>query len=229
LLIFALDGGEVAYLKNFRWNAQYDEGQDDEQIRLAADKLICQDFLKFDPTDQHQVLAVLSQRVCVDTVLFSSEALELAERSVACHMRLLTGFALDQQTFYTYSPSEPMLALAATQLLYNHKNDVLGKVLDTFSKNLCEAGVVEKGLLGELAGRILLTVARDLAAPKKPNGYSPNPLIPVLLMGFLDKLFGNESWCSPHRDDFQNAFKNTYVNFTHWIVTKDPLPEIPSQ
>ncbi len=83
--------------------------------------------------------------------------------------------ALDQQTFYTYSPSEPMLALAAAQLLYNDKNDVLGKVLDTFSKNLCEAGVVEKGLLGELAGRTLLTVARDLAAPKKPNGYSPNP------------------------------------------------------
>jgi hypothetical protein len=122
-----------------------------------------------------------------------------------------------------------MLTLAAAQLLYNDQKDVLGKVLDTFSKNLCEAGVVEKGLLGELAGRTLLTIARDLAAPKKHNGYSPNLLIPVLLVDFLDKLFGNESWCGPHRNDFRKAFEDTYVNFTHWIVTKDPLPERTSQ
>jgi len=185
--------------------------------------------MKFDPTDQHQVLAVLSQRVCVDTVLFSSEALKLAERSVASHMRLLTGFAPDQQTFYTYSPSEPILALGAAQLLYNGKNDVLGRVLDTFSTNLCETGLVEKGLLGELAGRTLLTVARDLAAPKKLNGYSPNLLTPVLIMGFLDKLFGNEVWYGSHRDNFRMAFEGTYVNFTHWVVTRDPLPDRPSK
>src|SRR5260221_12851860 len=126
--------GEVAYLINIRWNAQYNEDHV-EQIRLAANKLICQDFNKFDPTDRHQVLAVLSQRVCVDMVLFSSEALQLAERSVACHLKLLTGFAPDQQTFYTYSPSEPMLALDAAELLYKDKY-VLGKVMDTFSKKL---------------------------------------------------------------------------------------------
>jgi hypothetical protein len=185
--------------------------------------------MKFDPTNQHQVLAVLSQRVCVDTVLASSEALQLAERSVACHMRLLTGFAQDERTFYTYSPSEPMLALAAAELLYNDKNDVLGQVLDTFSMNLCGSGLVEKGPFGGLVGRTILIVARDLAAPKKANGYSPNLLTPVLLMDFLDKIFGNESWCGPHRDKFRTAFEDTYVNFTHWIVTKDPLPELPSQ
>ena len=121
-------------------------------------------------------------------------------------------------------------ALGAALVLYNNdKHDVLGNVLDTFSKKLCEADVVEKGLPGELAGRTLLTVARDLAAPKKPNGYTPNLLIPVLLMDFLDKLFGNESWCDPHQDEFRKASKDTYVNFTHWIVTKDPLPENSSQ
>jgi len=221
--------GEVAYLRNFRWNAQYIEGGDDEQIRLAADKLLCRDFMDFDPKDRHQVLAVLSQRICVDTVLFSSEALELAERSVSSHMKLLTGLAPDEQTFYTYSPSEPMLALAAAKLLYNRTHDVLGQVLDTFSKNLCGAGLVEKGRLGELAGRTLLTVARDLAAPKKTNGFSPDLLTPVLLMDFLDRLFGNTSWCDPHRKEFREAFEDTYVNFTHWMVTKDPFPKRPSQ
>jgi hypothetical protein len=116
-----------------------------------------------------------------------------------------------------------MLALGAALVLYNDKHDVLGKVLDTFSKKLCEAGLVEKSLLGELACRTLLTVARDLAAPQKPNDYTPNLLTPVLLMDFLDKLFGNESWCGRHRKKFKKAFEDTYVNFTHWIVTKDPL------
>jgi hypothetical protein len=185
--------------------------------------------MEFNPKDQDQVLAVLSQRICVDTVLFASEALQLAERSVASHMRLLTGFAPDEQTFFTYSPSEPMLALAAAKLLYNSTHDVLGQVLDTFSKNLCGAGVVEKGLLGELAGRTLLTVARDLAAPKEANGFSPNLLTPVLVMDFLDELFGNTSWYGPHREELRKAFEGTYVNFTHWMVTKDPLPERPSQ
>ena len=40
---------------------------------------------------------------------------------------------------------------------------------------------------GELAG------ARDMAPPKKTNGYIPNFPTPVLLMDFLDKLFGNGS------------------------------------
>ena len=85
--------------------------------------------MEFDPKDRHQVLVVLSQRICVDMVLFSSEALEVAEQSVSSHMKLLTGFAPDKQTFYMYSPSEPMLALAAAKLLYNKTRDVLGQVV----------------------------------------------------------------------------------------------------
>ena len=46
-------------------------------------------------------------------------------------------------------------------------------------------------------------------------------------MYFLDTLFGNKTWCDPHRTEFSNAFDDTYVNFGHWIVTKDPLPAAP--
>jgi hypothetical protein len=119
-----------------------------------------------------------------------------------------------------------MLALGAARLLY-YEDNILGQVLDTFNHQLCEAGLVEKGLLGEIAGRILLTVARDLAAPSTNGGR--NLLQPVLLMDFLDKLFGNKKWTKPCRDKFNEAFGDTYVNFTHWVVTKDPLPEKPSQ
>jgi hypothetical protein len=119
-----------------------------------------------------------------------------------------------------------MLALGAARLVYNEVIPVLGQV-NTFSRRLCEAGLVSKGLVGEVASRILLVVARDLAAPMTPNG--PDLLKPVLVMDFLDELFGNQQWCGPCRGDFDVAFSGTYVNFTHWVVTKDPLPSEPSQ
>ncbi|SRR5258707_14173133 len=142
-------------------------------------------------------------------------------------MRLMTDVSQNQPIFNTNSPSEPMLALGAARLLYDEGNTILGRVLGTFNRRLCEAGLVEKGLLGEIAGRILLTVARDLAAPSTNDG--PNLLQLVPLMNFLDKLFGNKTWTMPCRDDFDGAFGDTYVNFTHWAVTKDPLPEKLSQ
>jgi hypothetical protein len=217
----------VKSLTYFRWNAQYRKGEDDELITLAAYKLTNGE--QFNPKDKNHVLAVLSHRLCIEPVLASSEALQLADRSVANHMRLLTGFSDNQRTFYTYSPSEPLLTLGAIQLLYNPDGTLLGQALDTFSKNLCSASLVEKGLLGELGGRTLLLVARDLAAPITAKGFGRDLLKPVLLMDFLDKLFGDTMWCDPHRAEFMSAFNDTYVNFTHWIVTKDSLPAVPSQ
>jgi hypothetical protein len=49
---------------------------------------------KFDPHDRHHVLAVASQRLAIDLVLTSSEVNELADRGIAQHMWLLTGFSL---------------------------------------------------------------------------------------------------------------------------------------
>ena len=214
----------VALLKYvYRWYSQFLKGQD-WLVELAGLKLTKG---RFKPTDKDHVLAILSQRISVDTVLVCSEALQLADRGVANHMSLM-GISYEQRTFQTNAPSELMLALAAARLLYT-ENTVLGTVLDTFNHNLCEAGLVEKGHLGELAARILLTVARDLAAPKKSFASDRDLLQPVPLMGFLDKLFGDNEWCITHRNDFDKSFKDTYTNFTHWIVTKDPLPEDPSQ
>jgi hypothetical protein len=218
----------VKSLTYFRWHAQFRKGHDNDLIAIAAYKLT--NGQSFNPEDKNHVLAVLSHRLCVEPVLASTEALQLADRSVANHMRLLTGFSDNRRMFYTYSPSEPLLTLGAVQLLYDQRDDtLLRRVLDTFSKNLCSAGLVEKGLLGELGGRTLLLVARDFAAPISSKGLGRDLLEPILLMDFLDTLFGNKTWCDPHRAEFSDAFDDTYVNFTHWIVTKDPLPAVPSQ
>jgi hypothetical protein len=41
----------------------------------------------------------------------------------------------------------------------------------------------------------------------------------------LDKLFGSTIWCGKQREAFIKAFRYTYVNFTHWIVTEEHLPD----
>jgi len=48
-------------------------------------------------------------------------------------------------------------------------------------------------------------------------------------MRFLDQLFGLQTWCGNDRDRFEGAFCNTYVNFMHWIITKDSFPAAPNR
>lgn len=198
-------------------------------VQFASWKLI--NGHTFNDQDINQVFAVLSQRLCIEPVLVGSEAIALADRSVAHHMRLITGISADRRTFYTYSPSEPILVLGAVNILHN-TGEVkrLGRVLDTFSKHLCSSGLVEKGLIGELGARILLILARDFATPVE-RGRGPNLLRPVRLLTVIDVLFGKTTWTGSdvHREAYDKAFGTAHVNFTHWIVTKDPLPEMPDR
>ena len=127
----------------------------------------------FRATDKEHIFAVLSQRLCLDPVIAALEAIELADRSVAHHMRLLTGFSTNSERFYTHSPSEPMLVMGSIDILHNTLvPDRLQQVLSTLSRDLCSAGLIEKGLLGELGARALIPIARDFAAP--PHSRSRN-------------------------------------------------------
>ena len=141
-------------------------------------------------------------------------------------MRLLTGITPMCDGFNTHSPSEPVLVMGSINLLYN-KPDVLGEVLNTFSQSLCGAGLVEKGMWGELCARTLLLIARDFTAPFSLKGR--NYLKPVPLMDFLRTLFGRDIFDPSDKVKFDNAFGNAYVNFTHWIITRDPVSQEPNQ
>ena len=187
----------------------------------------------FDYRNKDHVFAVLSQRLCLDPVIAIPEAIELASRSVAHHMRLITGVAARSGTFYTYSPSEPILVLGSFDVLYHvYSQNILPGALNTLSKHLCSAGLVEKGVMGELGARILLLIARDFAAPSEPCSANPkkirrHPLKPVPLLDFIYKLFDKNIFTDTIQEKmFEDAFGGAYVNFTHWILTRDPIPEI---
>jgi hypothetical protein len=187
-------------------------------INLASLKLL--NGRNFNDTDKDHVFAVLSQRLCLDPVLAASEAIGLADRGVADHMRLLTGISTGNDRFYTHAPSEPILVMGSIDILYNtSRPDRLRHVLDTLSRDLCGAGLVEKGILGELGARTLLLIARDFAARGGRNLLKPIPLL-----DFLHTLFGRDTFTYSDRLKFDN-FSKAHVNFTHWISTRDPTPE----
>ena len=186
-------------------------------IKVASCKLLNGE--DFNVKNTIHVFAVLSQRLCLEPVIAASEAIELANHSVAHHMRLFTGFSPKN---YTHSPSEPVLVMGSIDLLYNtEEKDRLPQVLNALSEKLCGAGLVEKGILGELGARILLLISRDFTAPHGLRG--PDLSKPVRLLDFLDTLFGRNVFTDP--GNFENAFGNAYVNFTHWVRTLDPIPE----
>ena len=190
-------------------------------VGTAAWKLTCGE--RFNPYHKNHVFAVLSQRLCLELVLVGTEAVALTERSISHYMRLLTGCSPNGEMWYTYSPSEPILVLGSLHYLYSEAKHKLAPSLETLSRDLCSAGLVEKGLLGELCARTLILVARDFAAPLGAD-CTRDFLQPVPLLEFLGKLFGSKSWAGDdNQAKFNEAFRNAYVNFTHWILTKDPM------
>ncbi|KAF8726091.1 hypothetical protein AX14_008074 [Amanita brunnescens Koide BX004] len=101
------------------WRAHLPEEREDDMIDTASLKLTNGE--KFNDQSLDHVLTVLSQRLCIEPVVVNSEAIELADRSVASHMRLVTGISDDRRTLYTYSPSEPILVLAAVDICITQK------------------------------------------------------------------------------------------------------------
>ncbi|KAF8510600.1 hypothetical protein JB92DRAFT_2727559 [Gautieria morchelliformis] len=194
----------------------------DSLVSSAGLKLTGGEGFVMDANDH--VLAVVSQRICLDPVLNNAEGINLADRGVAHHMRILTGYSRTDPTFYTASPSEPMLALAAFKIMYDKDEHVKG-ILTTLAKQLCSGGLIEKGLVGELCSRILLVLARDAVVREKRWSWH-EAARPVGLLEMLEQLLGRD-WGGKDQGRFEEEFGDASVNFTHWIKTRGALPVKP--
>src|SRR5262245_29214084 len=182
-----------------RWYAQLQHMPASQVLGSAMVQLTTGE--DFNVHNRNHVFAVLSQRFCLEPALACSEAIELADRSVSHHMRLITGFSINQASFYTHTPSEPTLVLAAISLLYKGDSKRYPASLAKLSHDMCSAGLIEKGLSGELAARILLLTARDYASSKDsfPFGF----VKPIRLLSVFDKLFGTPgTWAGSAQDSF---------------------------
>ncbi|KIL59241.1 hypothetical protein M378DRAFT_169505 [Amanita muscaria Koide BX008] len=207
------------------WNAGYvsaasggDSMDETTFFQDARMKLLCSD--KFNGEDIYQVFAILSYTVCLDLVLGNRKATELANTSVAKHMRLLIDVN-DHRTVFTKASSEPVLALVGAYIAAKANN--LLDIIEGLTNNLCKDGLVDKGRHGELLARMILFIARiqSCSAPLTPLSFAA----PVPVVDFLKTLFGEELWDkTPGHKCFEEGLKGGYVNFHHFTLTRDEMP-----
>jgi hypothetical protein len=142
-------------------------------------------------------------------------------------------------TMHTITPSEPILAKAAMDILCTGCN--WAGSIDTLVRNLLEKGLVEKGLKGELYARLLLILSQDwirlrrglFLADESDQGRqslsdpTPNPesglnfIKSFTVKDFLETLYIKNSHDSINAIDSQ--ILGARVNFTHFVPTHEIL------
>ncbi|OBZ69610.1 hypothetical protein A0H81_10227 [Grifola frondosa] len=199
-------------------------------LQGAILKLVYPD-LTFSPFNLNHVFALFSNRVLLE-VGSGPAATRLMAESVRTHMRLLVGVRAGNVVI-TKAASEPMLAVAAAQCL-NTNTKVYQLAMETLIEKLVEQGLVlDRGVQGELSGRLLATFARDRAAltnadafvVSSPDGLSIQPVtLPAFLMALVGKsFFDNErTVCARFLEDNDDV----WINFTHFVQVEKGISTI---
>ncbi len=178
----------------------------------------------FQTKNMQQVLAVLSSRIRLETIVNSAEATEINDTAVASHMRILTGVSPDSTIRHATTPSEPILALGATTVLLS-KSSHYPEAIETLARQLV-ASYIDVRRFGEAVARLAMTCARDFRGTKESSA-SPDFITPVSFLEFLNTLLGGD-WGllglqAEEKKEFETKFANAYVNFTHWTKTNDNI------
>ncbi|OBZ66844.1 hypothetical protein A0H81_13296 [Grifola frondosa] len=143
----------------------------------------------------------------------------------------------------TKAASEPMLAIAAADILNAENIDVsepdfYTKAMTTLVERLVEQGLVlDRGLQGELSARLLLTLARDRVALPKGGDFvtrePPYRISPVSVSAFLKRLLAEEgsNGFSGLRQpsaivDLLESNEDVWINFTHFIQFEKEIDAI---
>ncbi|KEP50058.1 putative G2/mitotic-specific cyclin cdc13 [Rhizoctonia solani 123E] len=157
---------------------------------------------------------------------------------VESHMRIIYAIPQHGEYMQTGSPSEPLLAEAAARRLERCRGGIV-EAGPTILADSCEDGFLARGERGELCGRLLVTIAHDLAVQKlfKHHSFEPKYHRPIPVLDFLLALFAQ-----PHHNlildaapihfntfshgpskprTLKEAFSNAYVSFSHFEIAQD--------
>ena len=189
----------------------------------------------FDPNNANHVLAAFANRVLLE-VPESAAASRVAATAVARHMRILMGVVDD--IVITKAPSEPLLAVAAAQVLNRPGNDYNLAMETLLTKLVLDGIVLDRGLQGELCGWLLMVLARDKATFPEGGYFIPRDstlpaVIPAVnLSQFLSTLLGNNFGLSDELDqtklcnDLKHWADNVWLNFTHFVEIDTDISEL---
>jgi hypothetical protein len=116
----------------------------------------------FDAEDIDHAFAVLGFRLSLEPAMNDTQSTTLARTAVHLHLRMLVSVGSQNGTFQTATPSEPIVADAASHLL-NGNPEAWQQSLTTVTNRLLSKGRIVKGERGELFSRMLCVLARDSA------------------------------------------------------------------
>jgi hypothetical protein len=191
------------------------------------DKLAARTVGKY---EANSFLAALSVRLMLDFEPRRIRATEVENLMVAGHLRVANVIPAHREFVISSTPSEPIVAEAAAQVLHRQN------MVELLAENVRE-GLIEKGQRGELVARLLLTLARDQALedmeiPHKANQgqldklyTSPIPVVTffraLFSQQYADNLLRRRADNSPGGPTFEEAFADAYVMFTHFGKAAD--------
>ncbi|KAF8748798.1 hypothetical protein RHS01_10519 [Rhizoctonia solani] len=161
-------------------------------------------------------LAALSVRIGIAFESMNPAARETESQQVERHMRIVYAIPEHREYMRTGTSSELPRILADN----------------------CQKGFLARGERGELCGRLLMTIAHDIALTRAPYTIDPpledpEPMFhrPVPVLAFLRSLFASEHHdtilkATPVSDEEEGqslelAFKDAFVCFSHFALAED--------
>jgi hypothetical protein len=198
---------------------------------LAEAKLLNTVRGGFSPKNVAQVLAVFSHRVLLEIGVGEASTMHVVE-AVKSHMRILLGVT-DRSIVHTRAPSEPMLSVAACNILNDNQATYKDAVETLVELLTVQNVIIDRGRQGELFARLLLTLARDEATCRfrgVPRLYLSNGgtarVRTTTVSAFLEALLGKKRMDA--QPDLRKDTENMHINFTHFYPLEESLSDITS-
>ncbi|TFY74641.1 hypothetical protein EWM64_g9371 [Hericium alpestre] len=178
-------------------------------------------------------LAVLGERVLLNFEPRHTVAIDIENELIEGHMRIAYSVPKHQEFLYSGASSEPVLAETAARLM---NGPDFFQIWPRRLARHVETGIIDKGQAGELAFRLILTLAHDVAVRLLPGNEDDVEQwdVPIPLDVFLVALFGKEDAekvLESHPDNvpegqtlreaFKGAFKGAKVRFSHFVQAYD--------
>ncbi|RPA84583.1 hypothetical protein BJ508DRAFT_359610 [Ascobolus immersus RN42] len=213
------------------WNAFATSQYTPSFVEFIQQKLLSSST--FNPKDENHVLAVLSNRICLEPCVSSRETATLLQEAVKSHLRVILEMDSRHGLVRTYVASEPVVAEAAACLL--NSTDSWIEAISTLHHKLLAPGLMDKGRTGDMVIQLLLVYARDLLLAKKRHTvltYSQPFLLTEFLQQLLHFKLAETALELPPRTmnarnengpDLVTGFQTARMNFTHFMSTSAPL------
>ena len=185
---------------------------------MAAVKLLGGPDHEYDPNNKNHVSAVMAARVKLDVAIAKPRAFSFSADAVNAHLRVVKRIHIDPPTFETRSPSEPITARAASELLCKISN-TWNSSLRTLRRELLSPGFLDAGPWGELAARYLMILAQDHLRFSPTDRIDSSKMFTVhhLLRSLLNSTHYHVL------DHLDQDISESWMNFSHFVSTSSSV------